>query len=223
MTNVSVPGSGGERVGRGCRQGRRGCERAESGAYRNGYRARSCDTRVDTIELAIPWAVRGWSVLDGLPAHLVKRGLHGVKLVISDADEGIRKAVLAEQDDEWSVAERRYFCAESMKLLTQPSVLPAQEELLAAVSQTEGAVGKLHTPPHPPTTPLDGTLPGHGPDRSLATPRRVEGRAVPCYHAKLFRGRSGGIGRRARFRAVLASASVGSSPTSGTTLIAVSR
>jgi transposase-like protein len=43
-------------------------------------------------------------------------------------------AVLAEQDDEWSVAERRYFSAESMKLLTQPSVLPGQEELLAAVS-----------------------------------------------------------------------------------------
>jgi putative transposase len=43
-------------------------------------------------------------------------------------------AVLAEQDDEWSVAERRYFSAESMKLLTQPSVVPGQEELLAAVS-----------------------------------------------------------------------------------------
>lgn len=43
-------------------------------------------------------------------------------------------AVLAEQDDEWSVAERRYFSAESMKLLTQPSVIPGQEELLAAVS-----------------------------------------------------------------------------------------
>jgi hypothetical protein len=41
--------------------------------------------------------------------------------------------VLAEQD-EWSVAERRYFSVDSMKLLTQPPVLPGQEELLAAVS-----------------------------------------------------------------------------------------
>jgi hypothetical protein len=42
--------------------------------------------------------------------------------------------VLAEQDDEWSVADRRYFSAASMRMLTQPPVLPGQEELLAAVS-----------------------------------------------------------------------------------------
>jgi len=43
-------------------------------------------------------------------------------------------AILAEQDDEWSVADRRYFSAESMRLLTQPPLPEAQEELLAAVS-----------------------------------------------------------------------------------------
>jgi transposase-like protein len=35
-------------------------------------------------------------------------------------------AILIEQDDEWAVAERRYFSAESMKL-------PTTEEILAAV------------------------------------------------------------------------------------------
>jgi transposase-like protein len=30
-------------------------------------------------------------------------------------------AILAEQDDEWAVADRRYFSAESMKLLSQPA------------------------------------------------------------------------------------------------------
>jgi ribonuclease R len=44
----------------------------------------------------------------------------------------------------------------------------------------------------------------------------LAGPVDPCYHHQLIRCRSGGIGRRARFRAVLASASVGSSPTSGT-------
>lgn len=32
-------------------------------------------------------------------------------------------AVLLEQDDEWAVAERRYFSAESMKQLTTPGVV----------------------------------------------------------------------------------------------------
>jgi hypothetical protein len=39
-----------------------------------------------------------------------------------------------EQDDEWAVAERRYFSAESMALLKQPLVTTTQEELLAAIA-----------------------------------------------------------------------------------------
>ena len=42
-------------------------------------------------------------------------------------------ALLAEQDDEWAVADRRYFSAESMQQLTQPLVTMSQEELLAAI------------------------------------------------------------------------------------------
>ncbi len=43
-------------------------------------------------------------------------------------------AILAEQDDEWAVADPRYFSAESMKQLTQPLVTTSQEELLAAIA-----------------------------------------------------------------------------------------
>lgn len=43
-------------------------------------------------------------------------------------------ALLAEQDDEWSVADRRYFSAESMQQLMQPLVATSQEELLAAIA-----------------------------------------------------------------------------------------
>ena len=42
-------------------------------------------------------------------------------------------AVLLEQDDEWAVAERRYFSAESMKLLTAPALPASAHELLAAI------------------------------------------------------------------------------------------
>jgi hypothetical protein len=57
-------------------------------------------------------------------------------------------AILAEQDDEWAVADRRYFSAESMKLLTQPLVTASQEDLLTAIAQpnTTGEMrfGNLH-------------------------------------------------------------------------------
>jgi putative transposase len=47
-------------------------------------------------------------------------------------------AVLAEQDDEWSVAERRYFSVESMRLLKQPSVLPSCGRTVALLRPTVG-------------------------------------------------------------------------------------
>ena len=43
-------------------------------------------------------------------------------------------AILMEQDDEWQVADRRDFSAESMKLLTQPSLPSTAEELLTAIA-----------------------------------------------------------------------------------------
>ena len=43
-------------------------------------------------------------------------------------------AVLLEQDDEWAVAERRYFSAESMKRLQAPLVAATDQELLMAIA-----------------------------------------------------------------------------------------
>lgn len=42
-------------------------------------------------------------------------------------------ALLLEQDDEWAVAERRYFSAESMKQLAAPALPASAQELLAAI------------------------------------------------------------------------------------------
>jgi putative transposase len=43
-------------------------------------------------------------------------------------------AILLEQDDEWAVAERRYFSAESMKQLTAPTLSATAQEIFAAIA-----------------------------------------------------------------------------------------
>ena len=43
-------------------------------------------------------------------------------------------AILMEQDDEWAVADRRYFSAESMRQLTQPLSSTTAQELLTAIA-----------------------------------------------------------------------------------------
>jgi transposase-like protein len=43
-------------------------------------------------------------------------------------------AILLEQDDEWAVAERRYFSAESMKRLLTPTLPVGEQELLMAIA-----------------------------------------------------------------------------------------
>ena len=41
-----------------------------------------------------------------------------------------------EQDDEWAVADRRYFSAESMRQLTQPLPPTTAQELLTAIASS---------------------------------------------------------------------------------------
>ena len=43
-------------------------------------------------------------------------------------------ALLIEQDDEWAVADRRYFSAESMRQLLHPITGELQQDLIAAVA-----------------------------------------------------------------------------------------
>ncbi len=43
-------------------------------------------------------------------------------------------AILLEQDDEWAVAESRYFSAESMKQLTAPTLPATAQEIFAAIA-----------------------------------------------------------------------------------------
>jgi hypothetical protein len=43
-------------------------------------------------------------------------------------------ALLLEQDEEWSIAERRYFSVETMKQLAVPGLAPTAQEILAAIA-----------------------------------------------------------------------------------------
>jgi putative transposase len=43
-------------------------------------------------------------------------------------------AILLEQDDEWAIADRRYFSAESMQQLTTPTLSATAQEILAAIA-----------------------------------------------------------------------------------------
>ena len=43
-------------------------------------------------------------------------------------------AILIKQDDEWAVAERRYFSAESMQDATTPALSSTAQEILAAIA-----------------------------------------------------------------------------------------
>jgi putative transposase len=43
-------------------------------------------------------------------------------------------ALLLEQDEEWSIAERRYFSVESMKQLAAPALPPTAQEILASIA-----------------------------------------------------------------------------------------
>ena len=42
--------------------------------------------------------------------------------------------MLLEQDDEWEVAERRYFSADSMKPLAAPMLPATAQEIFAAIA-----------------------------------------------------------------------------------------
>ena len=46
---------------------------------------------------------------------------------------GLIGAIQLEQDDEWAVAERRYFSAESMTRLLTPTAAASEQELLLAM------------------------------------------------------------------------------------------
>ena len=59
---------------------------------------------------------------------------HRARLHSTNPLERLHKEVMRRSAVEWAVADRRYFSAESMKLLTQPLVTSSQEDLLTAIA-----------------------------------------------------------------------------------------
>jgi hypothetical protein len=66
------------------------------------------------------------------------KGLTGFRGFGAGVEAGIEvknvRRYLLEQDDEWAVAERRYFSAESMKQLTTPALPATAQDILAAIA-----------------------------------------------------------------------------------------
>ncbi len=92
----------------GARHGERSDARRN---HRNGYRDRDWETRAGTVQLRIPklrkgsWLTVGDSEAEpfwtGFLRGLRQRGLRGVKLVISDAHDGLKAAITKSLDATW--------------------------------------------------------------------------------------------------------------------------
>ena len=71
----------------------------------------------------------------GQVAGSCSKGAAGAPRRLPEAGKSIApRSVLLEQDDEWTVAERRYFSVESMGRLTAPSLSTTTQEILAAIA-----------------------------------------------------------------------------------------
>jgi transposase-like protein len=72
--------------------------------------------------------------LERLNKEIKRRSNAGGDLPESRRGERLVGAILLEQDDEWAVAERRYFGAESMQQATTPTLSTDAQEILAAIT-----------------------------------------------------------------------------------------